>query len=404
MRVYLSGQSSFENRGCEAIVRSTAALLNGEFKDLDIVVPSAAPEWDASQWAQAASLGVRFSPAYRPLSNRVWVNLQRLPLPAIRRLVWPFGFPLAVKSEIRDSDLVMSVGGDNYSLDYKRPSLLMGMDAFAMAEGVPVVLWGASAGPFERDPEFVPVVLEHLARMKLILVREDISRQYLESLGLRNVTRMVDPAFTLAPEAYDPVGWPVERGGVVGVNLGSLVLRYAGHGAEELLSATAGLCEHIVAQHGLSVALIPHVVPRDVEAPGDHSVSERLARRLAGLGRSIAVVEPTMNAAQTKYVISRCRFFIGARTHATIAGMSSGVPTASIAYSVKAAGINQDVYGHQRWVLDYREASKEGLRALFDALVQHEADVRSHLEGVNPRLARDAIAAAARLRGTLVDG
>jgi colanic acid/amylovoran biosynthesis protein len=54
------------------------------------------------------------------------------------------------------------------------------------------------------------------------------------------------------------------------------------------------------------------------------------------------------NASQIKYVISNLRFFIGARTRATIAALSSGIPTVSIAYGVKAKGINKDLFGMNR--------------------------------------------------------
>ena len=45
------------------------------------------------------------------------------------------------------------------------------------------------------------------------------------------------------------------------------------------------------------------------------------------------------NCMVIKGYISRCELFIGARTHATIAAYSTGVPTLVLGYSVKARGI-----------------------------------------------------------------
>jgi len=43
--------------------------------------------------------------------------------------------------------------------------------------------------------------------------------------------------------------------------------------------------------------------------------------------------------------------FAGARTHSTIAALSSGVPTLSFAYSIKARGINRDLFGHTEYCM-----------------------------------------------------
>ena len=63
---YLSGQRTFGNRGCEAIVRSTVALLRAQFGDVRILVPSVDVERDRAQWPDAAEQGVRFVRAYMP--------------------------------------------------------------------------------------------------------------------------------------------------------------------------------------------------------------------------------------------------------------------------------------------------------------------------------------------------
>src|SRR3546814_10547248 len=72
----------------------------------------------------------------------------------------------------------------------------MGIDRLAMDLGRPVFLWGASVGPFEAEPHFVPAIRHHLMRMSGIMVRERVSYDYLtQKLGLTNVTMMADPAF-----------------------------------------------------------------------------------------------------------------------------------------------------------------------------------------------------------------
>jgi colanic acid/amylovoran biosynthesis protein len=107
------------------------------------------------------------------------------------------------------------------------------------------------------------------------------------------------------------------------------------------------------------------------------------------------------NAVQTKYVISYLRFFIGARAHPVIAALSSGVPTVSIAYSVKACGINRDMFGNQEMVLQARNLSSTSLREALDHLVQREDTLRSLLEQRTTEWQLAARAAAARINDCL---
>src|SRR3546814_18392948 len=93
----------------------------------------------------------------------------------------------------------------------------MGIDRLAMDLGRPVFLWGASVGPFEAEPHFVPAIRHHLMRMSGIMVRERVSYDYLtQKLGLTNVTMMAVPAFTLSPAPVDtaPFWHPFGEAGV----------------------------------------------------------------------------------------------------------------------------------------------------------------------------------------------
>src|SRR5690606_31704136 len=167
-----TGHRTFGNRGCEAIVRSTVLMLNQTFGQVEVLVPSDDIVRDSQQWPETGQYGDRFVEAYLPSHMRPWVHRQRLPLKILKRAGWPFPFPKKLRNEINSVDAVLSVGGDNYSLDYRLPSLWMGVDRLAMDLGKPVFIWGASVGPFEREPNFVPTIREHLAKMTLIMARE----------------------------------------------------------------------------------------------------------------------------------------------------------------------------------------------------------------------------------------
>ena len=402
-RFYLTGHRTFGNRGCEAIVRTTVGLLREQLGEVEVLVPSSDIVSDKKHWPEAVNVGVQFVPAYSPrMIVRFWRRLQRLPLPFLRRTIWPFPMPRWFKKILESVDCVFSVGGDLYSLDYGIPSLIMAMDRWAIDLGKPVILWGASVGPFEREPHLLPVIIKHLGRMSFIVARESVTFEYLTSLGLgENVILGADPAWALLPEPCDLTPfWPKDSGeGVLGINISPLLLRYRSirEPAEKLLDEIAQFIRYVVVKRGLGVLLVPHVIPHDRSAfNNDAAFMAKLftCREVKDLGEYVRLMDDHLNAPQTKYVISNCRFFIGARTHSTIAALSSGVPTISIAYSVKAKGINRDVFGNDRYVLDAPYISKELLIQRLTRLWNEERDIRHLCAAARDNMigrARDAL-------------
>lgn len=402
-RFYLSGQRTFRNRGCEAIVRSTVDLLKDQFGDVEVLVPSVNIARDSAQWPGAADCGVRLVRAYLPPPSRYWVQLQSLPLPLIKRAGWPFPMPRWLRRQLETVDAVLAVGGDNYSLDYRIPSPIMSVDSWAMDMGRPVMLWGASVGPFEREPEFVEPVTRHLARMHFVAAGESMSHDYLiHKLGLRNVIRMAEPSFMLGKEPVDlhPF-WPRGEGHVLGLNVSRLIERYK-RMDKDVRTELAAFIRHAVKEYQLGVLLIPHADPlREDARSGDAAYMEPLLAQLADLGDAVRMMPNHFNAVQTKYVISYLRFFIGARAHPVISALSSGVPTVSIAYSVKACGINRDMFGNQETVLQARNLTRATLREALEHLVRHEDALRGLLEQRTTEWQLAARAATARIADCL---
>ena len=168
----------------------------------------------------------------------------------------------------------------------------------------------------------------------------------------------------------------------MGLNVSPLLLRYrlSGEPEDKLLDETAGFIRHAVTERKLATLLIPHVIPHDGSTKNnDATFMAQLLPRLRDLGTYVRLMSDHLNAAQTKYVISQCRFFVGARTHSTIAALSSEVPTISIAYSIKAIGINKDVFGHARYVVKPQEMSATSLMERMQLLVDEEKNIREHL-------------------------
>jgi colanic acid/amylovoran biosynthesis protein len=394
----LVGNGSCLNRGCEAILRGTVKILRNAFGDcrfvnanFDVMDPPFIPTEPDS--------GVVHHPL--PPMHRMtakWVATQ-----AADRLLPPLGRQLRFGRLRRDapgSKAVLSVGGDNYTLDYGIPWTFVNLDKYVLAGRRPLIIWGASIGPFDRCPGFARAIHDHLRReVTAIFVREERSRTYLGEHGIvENVHVMPDPAFVMDPEPVtdEDIGFEIPDG-AIGVNLSPLMAKYVtGGDGVAWESLAVEIVYDLMKAYDRPILLIPHVTSPHSD---DHLFLARIKSRLReGI---VSILPNTLSAAKTKYVISRLSCLVAARTHATIASFSTCVPTVSLAYSVKAWGINESLFGHTRYVVGPKEMTPGTVveatgRALAEARV-----IRECLAGRMRTISAEAMAAGHELKNIL---
>jgi len=379
----LVGNGPYTNRGCEAIVRGTMAILRNEFgENFRVTLGSFGPPLAISDQATneidplITHIALSGQPLYR-WSLAWWRNQ------LIRRLL-PDSFDKTyamLDVSCKDACCAMQVGGDNYSLDYGRPLGFMLLDAYLRRRGVPVVLWGASVGPFEADPSFALKMYAHLRAMRAVFLRESDSYEYLKQHGLdSNLYRMSDPAFVMAPvePPQEKIGFELPAD-AVGLNLSPLMAKYVtGGDMDAWVKMGAEIVQCIVKTTGYKVLLIPHVTNVGGD---DHALLRNVVDSCDNNSRNnIFCVGNKLSAAETKWVISHCAVFAGARTHSTIAALSSCVPTLSLAYSRKAMGLNQDILGNQDYCLQPTEITPA-------CVAQHITDLLSSRHAISEHLA-----------------
>jgi colanic acid/amylovoran biosynthesis protein len=389
----LVGNGPYTNRGCEAIVRGTMVILRAEFgPDVEAtlasfgnpqsVVQQAATEVDPliTHVALSTERCARWSPAWwrRQLLTR-WVPSLDTSYSMLDRFC-------------SDASCAMEIGGDNYTLDYGPPSGFMCLDAYLRRQRVPIVLWGASVGPFESDPVFAPKMFAHLRAMRAILVRESDSYEYLRQHGFDGgLYPMSDPAFLMDPAEpqADKIGCliPPEA---IGLNLSPLMAKHvAGGDLNAWVRLSADIVRALVETTRRDVLLVPHVT---CVHSNDHTFLRGVADTCPQMSAGrVFCLDGRLTAAETKWVISKCAVFVGARTHSTIAAISSGVPTLSLAYSRKARGLNRDIFGSQDYCLEPSEVSPGNIaRRIVDLLAQSDT-VADHLTQVLPRIRERAL-------------
>jgi len=369
-RIILYYHGGAANHGCEAIIRSTHKILGKP----DTVLFSSAPGED-TRYGLDELLTLR-------------EDKDRLPeLGAVPKFIasvshklrhddyhfYTFGHPDFFRF-IQKGDVCLSIGGDNYC--YKGQDILGYYNKKLHRLGAKTVLWGCSV-----DPDMVSdAVRRDLASYDLIVARETHSYEFLKSLN-PNTRLCCDPAFQLdKAETALPPGFV--KGGTVGLNASPLAARYGN--AELFFQNYVELIRHITEHTDYQIALIPHVVK-----PGDddRAILKEFYDRAPDPSRIVLVED--RNCSQLKTIISECAFFIGARTHATIAAYSSCVPTLVTGYSIKARGIAEDLFGTaQNYVIPVQSLqTKTDLTDAFGWLSQHADEIRCHLESVMPKYA-----------------
>ncbi len=374
----LAGNGSCLNRGCEAILRGTIAILQREFGPCRFVsTPYVREGVFDSKIVRHPRLKHR-PPAAMPRFSPAWFRRQ-ISVRILHRSNFVFDRYLG------KAKAVLALGGDNFSLDYNTglPRRQFAAAEVALRSGRPMIIWGASVGPFSKNPEYEKVAVALLKRISLITVRETVSRDYLASQGVVDNVRVVaDPAFVMEPikPRLEPDLSQVLDGPCIGLNLSPLLGVYLDDPRE--WPERAKRCLQAIDQSvDLPVVLVPHVM---CSTRNDHTFLSGLRAQLSRTRNPVYLVGSHYNAPQIKWIISRLSLFVGARTHSTVASLSSCVPTISIGYSVKAKGINQDIFGHLDWLIEVNDLEPARLAEAVVRLVSEAESLKTQLQEKMP--------------------
>lgn len=371
-KFFLYGHNGSGNHGCEAIVRSTCKILREGFGDVDVVLASGNTNEDrkygldkvtglVNEQNPVSKISLPYINAYLDL------KLRKNELEA-EKLVYRKTFYNVGKDTI-----AFSIGGDNYCYPgYERFTMLHNM---LRERNIKTVLWGCSVEPSKID-DFMK---EDLVNYDLIIARETLTYDALKNIGA-NVKLYPDSAFQLDKiEKKLPKNF--KENNTVGINISPMVMN-----KENVLGITienyTELIKYILENTDMNVALIPHVIWEDNN--DDRKPSKFLYDKFKDTNRVVLIEDD--NCEVLKGYISRCRFFIGARTHSTIAAYSTSIPTLVIGYSVKAKGIAKDIFGtYENYVLPVQSLSnKDDLINAFGWMKNNEDGIKKHLNEFMP--------------------
>lgn len=389
----LAGNGPYDNRGCEAIVRGTVKILRHYYKDPSFLCVSFFQNQDQFEKQSREE----FDPAIIHKSTNS--NKKNGPMRGIQfaqRKLMPKRYIGSMYKElfptINETEAVLSIGGDNYSLDYGVPDLFTGLDTLVLENKKPIIIWGASVGPFEKIPGYEKYMKKHLQNVTGIFARESATVEYLNKIGvIDNVYKVADPAFLMdATEPQSDKKIKIEEDSI-GINLSPLMVRYFSDGdMGSWINTATKIVEHISNRTDNTIYLIPHVTTPN---SNDYLFLKKVKENTKISKGKIILLSPIYNASETKWIISKMKLFAGSRTHSTIAALSSYVPTLSFAYSIKAKGINRDIFGHEDYCLDPEKLTPEIVAKKIESMLETKNEIRAKLKVTIPNIENKALLA-----------
>lgn len=362
MNIALYAHGGSANHGCEALVRSAIKVLGTSHK---YTIFSEKPKED-EKYGLNEIANIRATQSAIPvkgLSSLLYKIRQKFS--QNDKVYYQYLYKNFINKN-DDFQLALAIGGDNYCYSGFLERFNV-QNKLWRKHNIPVGLWGCSIDPERINSKMI----KDLNNYKFITTRESLTYKALVSNLLKNVFLIPDTAFLLdSIEKELPLGFQAHN--TVGINISPLVIRQEAKPGI-VMKNLEFLIDYILEKTDMSVALIPHVVWRNND---DREPLSILNQKYTSSNRVVLI--PDNNAMVLKGYISRCRFLIAARTHASIAGYSTGVPTLVIGYSIKSKGIATDLFGTEEgYVVPIQSIGKEQILCnSFEWLQSNEKQIK----------------------------
>ena len=359
MRVVLTGTYNSQNKGDAAMQISTRDALVERGHEVIIATPEPAvdgPLYGSSNLVEASRRSASRAPLnlVRALAQRVFK----------RQLIGDD----AEITALADADLVVDLSGDMLTEDYGVAVALSHFHPLLLSWilNVPYVALAQSIGPFRYTS---PLAAFLLRRAALVTCREPRTLEHLNKLGLGDVEVTADTAFTLVAQEFP--GLPLQQKPYrIGISLSGLAEDH--HQGRSLLDDVAQALSIVFDSVDAELLGIPHVTGPKA-SKDDRIVLEKLQAR----GLDIHVLDD-VRPSEMKHAVSTCDILVGARMHANIAALGSGVPVVALAYSHKFWGIMSE-FGQESFVLDLGQFDADQLANVITKLWEERETVAEEI-------------------------
>jgi len=398
------------NRGLSALFRCVIEGVGNTLPDSRLFVFDNASGVREDSRALESGVDYGFSRIGARGGRRYYVRENLTTMAAFSSLGRSFGGLHPSIRVLDQCDAILDVsGGDSFSDIYgskrfwgvTRPKLI------AKRRGIPLVLLPQTYGPFRghgarrvaRDAVLGARMAWARDRHSFEALKDLLGSDFDESRHREGVDmafnlRAIDPAETLGPEVrqfiHEKPNHPL-----IGLNVSGLIALDLDRARRNFglrahyLDALDEFIQVVMQDPDLRLLLIPHVMTPPGSPGSDAEGCLRVLDRLApSLTSRIRMTPTQLDECEVKWLISKLDWFCGTRMHSTIAALSSGVPTAAIAYSDKTLGVFESC-GVGNQVIDPRQLETQAVAGRliesFESRAQTRQVLSTTIEGVKTR-------------------
>lgn len=234
---------------------------------------------------------------------------------------------------------------------------------YVLSKNVPLVLGSQTIGPFTNEK-----VLKYARKIIKdsfeVFVRDEMSYDYTKKICGRKAILTTDIAFELP---YKKNVMKNEKF-KIGINISGLLWSggYTLNNQFDLKVDYKDYCikliENLLLDDKNEIHIISHATSCNKNFPDNDLIA---AVEIKKIFPEVIIVDEFKTAMDAKSYIAGMDFFIGARMHATIAALSSGVPIVAFSYSRKFEGLFDSL--KYKYVLNAKELStEEALKKTLD--------------------------------------
>jgi len=388
VKILITG-ANFHGKGAASMLVSTSQMLKSLMPDAEIVVSSKNLEFDSTR---GRKYGLRFFD-----SN-------------LRHGIIFFSALLRMLRELAKADLVVDLSGFSFT-DHFRMFGLFGPPSFdillSKLLGRRVAMYSQAMGPFKSRWVRLSARL-FLQRANLIVVRGEITKDYLREIGIeKQVYVHADSAFLLQPASAERVDEIMfnesfskeEDALLVGISVNARIYeRCDPLGSENTYVALmAQITDYLAEKTGAKVVFIPYEI--STRGYDDKSIAREIYEIVENK-RSIKLIENEYSAEEAKALIGNLDLFIGCRFHSVVASTSVLVPTIAIAWSHKYYE-TMKMLGQEKYVCHFREISLSHLTRLIEDMLKNREQIKKDLKARVKKAKHSALESAKLIKNLL---
>lgn len=292
--------------------------------------------------------------------------------------------------EYANANIVIDLGGDSFSDDYGSIASINCCYRILLCKFLnkPIVIYAQSIGPFKN---LLTKSLSKfcLNRVDLLIVRDEITKNYLQEIGVINTIHFTaDSAFLLEASPYEKIeelllkeDIDTNERPIIGISASQhiydLELKKSKQNSEKnYILLMVKIVDYLIEKSNAQIIFLPHVT-NDDQPVDDRFVAKKIYGAAENKGK-IRLINNEYSPEELKGVIGQCDLFIGARMHANIAATSMCVPTLAVAYSHKSYGIMR-MLGMEEYVLDFRTMTFDEMMLRMDDLWVNRDKIKAEL-------------------------